>query len=180
MAEEKVNKEPVVPVKGKLVSVLIGAALITLTATVPYLTLINAFLFAGIIAGGAFGVYYHIIRHQVRMNYSEAFVLGALCGIGGGIFSDLLSYLLLQFFNYRPGIESLQLLAAWGNSVAPEQGATFKELLKLATEPVQLSPIDLVVSMLVTGFIYAPFAGIGGRLTVFFLKRQARRSSQSA
>jgi hypothetical protein len=178
MAEEPVNNEAPVTAEGRLTTVLIGSVLIVLTTTLPYITLINAFLFAGIVFGGAVAVYYYIIRNQVRLSYGAAFVLGALSGIGGGMLSVFVSYLLLEFFDYRPGLESLKLLADWGSSVAPEQSGTFKQLMQRVMEPVEITVADLLVSMVFSGLFYAPLAGLGGRLAVFLLKRQARKSAQ--
>ena len=50
MANERVNQSTL-PFKGKLFSVLLGAAIIILTTTIPYLTLLNVFLIAIIYQG---------------------------------------------------------------------------------------------------------------------------------
>lgn len=179
MAAETIEKKGGAPLPGRSGAVLIGSVLLMLTTTVPYLTLINAFLFAGIVFSGASGAWYYIFKNQVRLSYGEAFVLGAFCGIGGGILSVLASYLLLVFFDYRAGIESLRLLVDWGSRVAPEESGTFRELLKTVTAPIEITGTDLLASMIMTGLLYAPLAGLGGRITVFILKRQARRSRQA-
>jgi hypothetical protein len=158
-------------------AVLIGSVLLLLSTTVPYLTIVNAFLFAGIIFSGAFAVYYYIMHNQVRLSYGQAFAMGAFSGLAGGALSVVAGYILITAFGYRPGLESLRLLADWGSRVSPEDAGTFRKLLDMVSEPVELSVTDLIVSVLFTGMFYAPFAGLGGRLTVFILKRQARRST---
>jgi hypothetical protein len=180
MASETPDRQAGERQPGKAVAVLVGSVLIMLTTTIPYLTLVNAFLFAGIIFGGWGGTYYHIIRHQVRLDYGEAFLLGALCGLGGGVLSVMAGYLLLVGFDYRPGLESLVLLAEWGSRVAPEEAGTFRQLLQAVTAPVELTAADILMSMAMSGMIYAPFAGLGGRIAVFILKRQARQSAQTS
>ncbi len=60
--------------------------------------------------------------------------------------------------------------------MAPEEAPTFQQMLAVVTEQKDISLFDLAMSMVLTGMFYAPFAGLGGRLTVFVLKRQARKS----
>lgn len=170
MGAESVPARP-----SKAPALLLGAAVLVLTTTLPYLTLINAFLFAGIIASGVVAAWYYIMRNQIRIEYGEAFVLGALSGFAGGALSVLAAYLLEKWFGYIPGLESLQLLVAWATSLDPADAGTFHQMLAIVTEPKEISLSDLLTSMLLTGMFYAPFAGLGGRLTVFVLKRQARK-----
>lgn len=169
------KSETMVTYPGKGPAVLIGALLIVLSTTVPYLTLVNAFLFSGIIFSGAAAAWYYIIHHQVRLSYAQAFVIGAMSGFFGGVLSVGVEYFLLEVFAYRPGLESVRLLVDWGTRMAPEESATFRQLLALITAPVKITVMDLVVSMLLTGAIYAPFAGVGARITVLVLKWQAKR-----
>jgi hypothetical protein len=162
----------------KAPALLAGSILLVLTTTIPYLTLINAFLFAGIIMSGAAASWYYIMRHQVRIEYGESFVLGAMSGFIGGAFSVLAGYLLEKWFGYLPGLESLQLLVEWASRMAsPEDADTFHQMLALVTAQKDISLSDLLMSMLFTGLFYAPFSGLGARLTVFFLKRQARKAT---
>jgi hypothetical protein len=169
----------IIPAKpGKAPELITGAALLVLTTTVPYLTLVNAFLFSGIVFSGAVASYIYIIRHQIRLSYSEAFVLGAMSGFIGGALSVLAGFLLEKLFGYRPGVESIRLLVEWGSRVAPEEAATFRQMLATVTAPIEISLTDLVVSMLFTAMFYAPFSGLGGRLTVLILKRQAQRGAK--
>ncbi|MGC8774570.1 MAG: hypothetical protein ACP5R6_04825 [Chlorobaculum sp.] len=165
-----------VPGRPSKVSALLGGAvLLVLTTTLPYLTLINAFLFAGIIIAGAVAAWYYIMRNQIRLEPGEAFVLGAMSGFIGGALSVLVAYLLERWFGYIPGLESLRLLVAWATSLAPEDAETFRQMLAMVTAPKDIALSDLLVSMILTGMFYAPFSGLGGRVTVFFLKRQARK-----
>lgn len=165
-----------VPGRPSKVSALLGGAvLLVLTTTLPYLTLINAFLFAGIIIAGAVAAWYYIMRNQIRLESGEAFVLGAMSGFVGGALSVLVAYLLEKWFGYIPGLESLRLLVAWATSLAPEDAETFQQMLAMVTAPKDIALSDLLVSMILTGMFYAPFSGLGGRVTVFFLKRQARK-----
>ncbi|AOS84439.1 hypothetical protein BIU88_10035 [Chlorobaculum limnaeum] len=170
MGAESVPARP-----SKAPALLLGAAALVLTTTLPYLTLINAFLFAGIIASGVVAAWYYIMRNQIRIEYGEAFVLGALSGFAGGALSVLAAYLLEKWFGYIPGLESLRLLVAWATRLDPEDAGTFRQMLAIVTEPKEISFSELLMSMLLTGMFYAPFSGLGGRLTVFVLKRQARK-----
>ena len=78
----------------KVTALLLGAAVLVLTTTLPYLTLINALFFAGIIASGSAAAWYYIMHHQIRLESGEAFVLGAMSGLVGGVLSVLVAYLL--------------------------------------------------------------------------------------
>jgi hypothetical protein len=60
--------------------------------------------------------------------------------------------------------------------MVPEEADTFRQMLAVVSAPRDISLSDLLVSMLFTGMFYAPFSGLGGRLTVFLLKRQARQA----
>ena len=56
------------PLKGKLYSVVLGAAIIVLTTTIPYLTLLNVFLFAGIFLAGTVALHQTIMRFLVLIH----------------------------------------------------------------------------------------------------------------
>jgi len=170
----------VIPARpSKNTAIALGAALLLLTTTVPYLTLINAFLFAGIIMSGAAAAWFYIMRHQVRLSYPESFVLGAVSGFFGGALSVLAGFLLERWFGYVPGLESLKLLADWASSIDSGDAETIRQMLALVSAPKEISLADLIISMLFTGIFYAPFSGLGGRLTVFVLKRKAKKSAVS-
>ncbi|MBN1927939.1 MAG: hypothetical protein JW764_00125 [Chlorobiaceae bacterium] len=159
----------------KRTAIALGAAVLLLTTTVPYLTLINAMLFAGIISAGSVAAWFYIMRHQVRLSYPEAFVLGGLSGFAGGALSVLAGFLLESWFGYVPGLESLRLLVDWASSMDPRDAENFRQMLAMVSEPKEISLVDLIISMLFTGILYAPLSGLGGRLTVFVLKRKARK-----
>lgn len=168
----------VVPARpSKTTAIALGAALLLLTTTVPYLALINAFLFAGIILSGSAAAWFYIMRHQVRLSYSESFVLGGISGFFGGALSVLAGFLLESWFGYVPGLESLKLLVDWATRMDAGDAETFRQMLALVSAPKEISLTDLIISMLFTGIFYAPFSGLGGRLTVFVLKRKAKKSS---
>ncbi|NTW55218.1 MAG: hypothetical protein HGB15_10810 [Chlorobaculum sp.] len=160
----------------KTPALIVGAAVLVLTTTLPYLTLINAFFFAGIVIAGAGAAWYYIMNNQIRIEYGEAFVLGAMSGLFGGALSVLFAYLLEKWFGYIAGLESLRILVAWASQLAPEEAETFQQMLAMATAAKDISLSDLLLNMLLIGMFYAPLSGLGGRLTVFVLKRQARKS----
>jgi hypothetical protein len=180
MAAENVN-QPLLPTSGKLYTVLLGAAIIILTTTVPYLTLVNVFLFAGIFFAGTIALHQTILRFQVRLSYREAFFLGCGAGLAGGVLSESLTFLLMELFNYRPGTESLALVIDWVTDMAKgkpdlqEQVQALVAAEKLALAPVSLGFTDIVMNMLFSGAFYAPIAGLGGAFAVLRLKRRARR-----
>ncbi len=74
MATDNVN-QPVLPFSGKLFAVLLGASIIIVSTTVPYLTLLNVFLFAGIFLAGTVALHQTIMRFQVRLTYNQALSL---------------------------------------------------------------------------------------------------------
>lgn len=180
MAEKK-PVQSVLPPKGRVHAVLVGAAIILLTTTVPYLTILNIFLFSGIFIAGAVALHYTILRFQVRLPYSEAYLTGCLAGLAGGALSELAGFLFMEFFNYRPGSESISLMIGWmldmakGKPGLQEQVQQLVEAEKLALAPVNLTFADLLVNMGVSGVMYGLIAGIGGAFAVYRLKRLAAR-----
>lgn len=180
MAAENVN-QPLLPLSGKLYTVLVGAAVIILTTTVPYLTMVNVFLFAGIFLAGTVALNQTILRFQVRLSYREAFFLGCGAGLVGGVLSEGVTFILMELFNYRPGTESLALVVDWVTDMAkgrPELQQQVQALVaaeKLALAPVSLSVTDILMNMLFSGAFYAPITGLGGAFAVLRLKRRARR-----
>jgi hypothetical protein len=181
MAAENVNQS-LLPFKGKLYTVLLGAAIILLTTTVPYLTLVNIFLFAGIFLAGVVSLHQTILRYQVRLSYRDAFFLGCVAGMVGGFVSEGVTFLLMELFNYRPGTESLALVVDWvlemakGKPELQEQVQALVAAEKLAMAPVSISITDILMNMLFSGAFYAPIVGLGGAFAVLRLKRKAARS----
>ncbi|TNJ37923.1 hypothetical protein [Prosthecochloris vibrioformis] len=157
-------------------SLWIGALMVLLTTTAPYLTLLNAFFFSGILFSGALATYLYIVRAQVRLPYGDAFFFGSLAGAAGAVLSAVVGYLLVSLAGYRPGIEGLMLLIRWMEVMAPDQSALVGELRAILEAPVQLSLADLVFSLLLSVGMYAPVAGLGGVMAVWRLKRMAARS----
>ncbi|MEI6756642.1 MAG: hypothetical protein FDX18_01645 [Chlorobium sp.] len=180
MAAVNVNSSSLPPA-GKLYTVLLGSLIILLTSTVPYLTMLNVFLFFGIFLAGAVSLNRTILRFQVRLPYSEAFFLGCIIGMAGGVISEGFTFLLMEFFNYRPGAESLSLLIHWALDMAKgrpdlqQQVQVLVEAEKLALAPVKLTWSELLLNMLFSGAFYAPIAGFGGAFAVMRLKRKAAR-----
>jgi len=180
MAAEK-PVQPLLPVEGKLYAVLLGTAMILLTTTVPYLTLLNVFLFAGIFLAGLVALHQTIMRFQVTLTFREAFVLGCMAGFAGGVVSEVVTFFLMTSLHYRPGTESLALIVDWALEMArkqPELQEQVQALVaaeKMALAPVTLSFTELLMNMAFSGIFYAPIAGLGGAYAVRRLKRQASR-----
>jgi hypothetical protein len=179
LAEKPVKS--LLPVEGKLYAVLLGAALILLTTTVPYLTLLNVFLFAGVFLAGVVALHQTIMRFQVTLTVREAFVLGCMAGFAGGVVSEVVTFFLMTFLHYRPGTESLSLIVEWALEMAkkqPELQDQVQALVaaeKLALAPVTLTFTELLMNMAFSGIFYAPIAGLGGSYAVRRLKRQAAK-----
>ncbi len=180
MAADSVNQSPL-PFSAKLYTVLVGAILILLSTTVPYLTLINVFLFAGVFISGTIALNHSILRFQVRLAFNEAFLLGCFAGLVGGVLSEGVGYILMELFHYRPGSESLSLVIRWALDMAQnrpelhEQVETLVAAQKMALAPLNLSLADLFMNMVFSGAFYAPIAGLGGSFAVLRLKRKAAR-----
>ena len=180
MAAEK-PVQPLLPVAGKLYAVLLGTAMILLTTTVPYLTLLNVFLFAGIFLAGVVALHQTIMRFQVTLTFREAFVLGCMAGFVGGVVSEVVTFFLMTSLHYRPGTESLALIVDWALDMArkqPELQEQVQALVaaeKMALAPVTLTFTELLMNMAFSGIFYAPISGLGGAYAVRRLKRQAAR-----
>jgi hypothetical protein len=182
MAADVVDR-PSLPASGRFYTVLLGAFLVVLSTTVPYLTLLNAFFMAGIFMAGMFSIYFAVMHYQIRLSYSDAFLFASLGGIAGGLISEIVGYLLIEFAGYRPGTESLMLLVGWVHQMAagnPELVDLVHELDREAKSIAQISPDinlkDLLVWIVVSAGLYAPVTGLGGIFMVFRLKRQAAKS----
>ena len=173
--------QSLLPIEGKLYAVLLGAVIVILTTTVPYLTLVNVFLFVGIFLAGVISLHQTIMRFQVTLTFREAFALGCMAGFMGGVLSEVVTFLLMEFVHYRPGTESLALVIDWALEMAkgrPELQEQVQALVaaeKLALAPVSLSFTDILMNMAFSGVFYAPIAGLGGAYAVRRLKRQAAR-----
>ena len=180
MTAEK-SVQSLLPVEGKLYAVLLGALIVILTTTVPYLTLVNVFLFVGIFLAGLISLHNTILRFQVTLTFREAFALGCMAGFMGGVLSEVVTFFLMEFLHYRPGTESLALVIDWALEMAkgrPELQKQVQALVaaeKLAIAPVSLSFTDILMNMAFSGVFYAPIAGLGGAYAVRRLKRQAAK-----
>ncbi len=180
MVAENINSSRL-PFAGKLYAVLLGAVLMLLTTTVPYLLLLNGFLFAGIFLAGVVALHKTIMRFQVALTFRQAFVLGCMAGFAGGLLSVLVSFFLLEFFHYRPETQTIVSVTDWALEVAKgrpdmlEQLQQLVALKKQALEPVSLNFADLLMNIIVVWTFYAPMAGLGGAYAVRRLKRQAAR-----
>ncbi|NTW70301.1 MAG: hypothetical protein HGB23_10745 [Chlorobiaceae bacterium] len=180
MADDS-STQPTLSFPEKIYTVLLGAVIILLTTTVPYLTLLNVFLFAGIFLAGTIALNHSILRFQVRLEYSAAFFLGCVAGIAGGVLSESAAFILMQQFNYRPGAESLSLIIDWALEMAkgkPELQDQVQALVaaeKLALAPVNLSFREMLMNMAFSGAFYAPMTGLGAAYAVRRLKRKARK-----
>ena len=180
MAADNVNSS-FLPFSGKLYAVLLASLIILLTTTVPYLTMLNVFLFAGVFLAGMVSLNRTILQFQVRLPTSEAFFLGCVAGMAGGVISEGVTFLLMELFNYRPGAESLALLIGWALDMAKgrpdlqQQVQVLVEAEKLVLAPVKLTFNELLMNMAFSGAFYAPSAGFGGVFAVMRLKRQAAR-----
>ena len=106
MAAEK-PVQSLLPLEGTFYAVRLGAILILLSTTVPYLMLLNGFLFAGIFLAGVVALHKTILRFQVALTFREAFVLGCMVGFAGGVLSEAVSFFLIGLFHYRPERETL-------------------------------------------------------------------------
>jgi hypothetical protein len=174
-------KSSSLPLSAKLIAIAAGAVLITVTTTVPYLTLLNAFFFSGVFIAGMVAIYYAVISYQVPLAYHDSFLLGSFTGLAGGMLSETVSYLLIVMTGYRPGTESMKLLLDWARGMAAgrpelaEQLRMLTEMEAIAIAPVQLTAADLLTGIVLAAVFYAPVAGLGGMFMVLRLKRQAKK-----
>ncbi|MEI6846954.1 MAG: hypothetical protein WCK32_02800 [Chlorobiaceae bacterium] len=181
MVADNLNQSSL-PFSGKIYTVCLGAFIIVLSTTVPYLTLLRDVLFLGIFLAGAIVLNHSILRYQVRLTYSDAFFLGSVAGMAGGIVSEGVTFILMELFHYRPGAESLSLLIGWVVEIAkgkPELHDQVQRLIaeeKLVLAVVKLNFKELLMNMFLTGAVYAPIAGFGGAYAVLRLKRKAKKS----
>ncbi|NTW51785.1 MAG: hypothetical protein HGB22_04280 [Chlorobiaceae bacterium] len=172
MGEETTVRNP-----GQTPAVLVGATLIALTSFVPYLNLINVFPFAGIILSGAVAAWFYIIRHQVPLSYRQAFLLGAKSGFLGGSFILFVVYLMLEQARNLSVDQFRKLLTDWGGRMPSDSADMYQQIMMIVNAPFGIKLVSFLVSMVLIGLILGPLAGIGARLTVYILKKQAQRNT---
>ncbi|TLU87781.1 MAG: hypothetical protein FDX21_02880 [Chlorobium sp.] len=180
MAAEK-PVQSLLPLEGTFYAVRLGAILILLSTTVPYLMLLNGFLFAGIFLAGVVALHKTILRFQVALTFREAFVLGCMVGFAGGVLSEAVSFFLIGLFHYRPERETLVFVIdkafemAKGRPDMLEQLQPLVVMKKQVLEPLSLTFVDLLMNITVAGTFYAPITGLGGAYAVRRLKRRVAR-----
>ncbi|HWR01466.1 MAG TPA: hypothetical protein VN371_06345 [Chlorobaculum sp.] len=162
---------------GQIPEVLLGAVLIALTSFVPYLNLINVFPFAGIILSGAVAAWVYIIRHQVCLSYRQAFFLGAKSGFAGGTILLSVVYLMLENARNLSVDQFKKLLTDWGGRLPSDSAEMYQQVMQIVNAPIGIKLVSFLASMVLIGLLLAPLAGIGSRITVYILKKQAQRSS---
>ncbi|NTU57424.1 MAG: hypothetical protein HGB00_00670 [Chlorobiaceae bacterium] len=172
MVADTIERRP-----GKLPEVLLGAILIVLTSFVPYLNLVNVFPFAGIIISGALATWVYIIRHQVCLTYREAFVLGFQTGFAGGSFLLLAVYLMLERARNLTLDGFNKLLSEWGGRIPSDSADLYQQVIQIINAPMGVKAVSFLVSFVLIGMLLGPLAGLGSRLTVYLLKKQAQQNS---
>lgn len=159
----------------KLRSVGIGALLILATTTVPFLLLINIIPFAGIIISGAVAAWYYIIMCQVRLSPSEAFVFSGITGITGSVLSATAQFVLVELFDFYPGKETAVALLEHSRTGSPENDSVIDQMLETLDAPLEMSISAFIAAVVVRTIFFAPAAGLGGVMTVWWLKNRAKR-----
>jgi hypothetical protein len=161
---------------GKLPEVLLGAVLIVLTTFVPVLNLINLFPFAGVILSGALATWIYIVRHQVPLSYRKAFVLGAQSGFVGSALIMFIIYLMLEKVRNLSMVEFQKLLSEWGGRLPSDSTELYRQVMMVINAPIEVKAVSYLLSLVLIALVLAPLSGLGARLTVYILKRQARKS----
>ncbi len=173
------NESPVERRPGRFPEVLLGAVLLVLTTFVPVLNLVNYIPLAGIVLSGALATWVYIVRHQIRLTYRESFIIGAQSGFTGGVLLLTVLYVLFDRIRGLSAEQFQQLLTDWSGRVTPESAELYQQVMIVVNAPIEVKVISFLVSMVLIGLIFAPIAGLGGRLAVFLLRWHASRSSET-
>lgn len=159
----------------RIPEILLGAILIVLTTFVPYLNLVNVLPFAGLFLSGAVATWAYIIRHQVPLSHREAFSLGARTGIAGSAGVLAVVYVMLERVR-ELSLEGFQkMLSDLGGSLPPNTPELYQQILLVINAPAGIKAVSFLLSLIVLALLFGPLAGLGGRFTVWVLKRQAMR-----
>ncbi len=159
----------------KLRSIAIGAFLILATTTIPILLFINIIPFAGIVLSGAVAAWYYIVMCQVKLSPSEAFVFSAVTGMAGSVLSAAAQFFLVEFFDFYPGKKTAVALLENSRTGSPENDSIIDQMLETLDTPLEMSIPVFITAVVIRTIFFAPAAGLGGVLTVWWLKRQARK-----
>lgn len=95
--EENIYTSP-----SKVKPAIIGGAIMAITSSVPYISLINCACCAGIMLGGLTSVYLYLRSlppDEPPLQSKHGLILGAFAGIFGAIFETLITVLIFKFLS---------------------------------------------------------------------------------
>lgn len=168
MLEENLpTQEPEKPDNFK--AVMWGAAVVLITAIVPYLSLIN-FCCLGIMLGGGVAVLQYTSEYRLMLKGGDGFKLGALAGLVGGVAYYALFLLVQTLFDYQLGAEETQqlMISLFGKN--PEAREQIEAAFRKQREE-GLTVLSVVTGLVTTLILYPLAGGIGGTIGAALFQR---------
>ncbi len=158
----------------RITPIIYGTSVMTLIAVFPVLNLINVFCCAGIMIGGAAGVYTYWKQLQntgYKLTAKDGGMIGILCGILSAIFVTGFGLLLSLFSETNPMLDVLKTFDDIGVQIPPEMT---EYLNKFSNEYNDhgFSPSITIISLVSNIILYPLFGSIGAVLCVTYLLKK--------
>lgn len=158
----------------RIVPVIYGSITMTMLAVLPLVSLINLFCCAGIMIGGAVGVYtYWRQLHDtgIPLTAKDGGMIGILCGILSAVFVTGIGLLVSLFSESNPMLEVLKAIDELGISIPPEMNSYIEKFSNEYSEH-GFSPSITLISFVSNLIIYPLFGAAGALLAVNYFARR--------
>jgi len=173
---------------GKVKPAIIGGIIMTITSTIPYLSLINCACCAGIMLGGLASVYFYLQQlppDEPPLESKHGLILGAFAGIFGAIFETLITVLIIKFLSkgyfdqiYIEIEKNISDLESQGQDV-PQLLNEIQNVIVNLTQEIGEKGFSLVLTILMLAFNTIKdviFGLVGGLIGVALLQKKSKQS----
>ncbi len=149
---------------GKLMPALYGGIIIGIISGVPFLSFVNCLCCAGVLFGGLMAVFFYkkdLPPDNPTFTNSDAMALGALAGVFGAVFANIISAILLFTIGNVAGKAIYDMLMG-----AYEAAGILDQMPPEALEEMERGMMDggMSVTNVVLSFIIYPLFGLLGGL----------------
>ena len=165
----------------KLMPALYGGIIIGIISGVPFLSLINCLCCAGVIFGGVMAVFFYkkdLTPEMPPLTNNDALVLGALAGLFGALFGNILAAIFLFTVGNVAGEATYKILMDMYDSmgILDQMPPEALEQMEQGVMEGELSPVSIV-----TSFVIDPLFGlIGGLIGYAMFKPKAAAAPPAA
>jgi type II secretory pathway component PulF len=164
----------------KFSPVLIGTAIMSLIAIIPFLNFINLVCCAGIVIGGASGaMFYNNQLKQIgeHIQYKDGAAIGVLSGFLAAIIVVVFTTLLSMAMNHNPIPEVYKVFDQQGLSLPPKAEKFLKQISDEYNRngfSISLTLVTLVMDII----IYPIMGAVGGMLAVIVVGKKKDAAQQ--